>query len=149
MNQELLVRLSPCVRAIACVCVSLSKSASFREIGVLILTCITVSVCARGVCSRHAWVECCKRLKLRWKSRPGKNSFSPHCCMSGLRFTSDSLCYYFFLSPGKCGGYLLTSIYELVQSDPPCWVMSRPPRRRVCASLFTTPILQRFVSSFS
>lgn len=52
-----------------------------------------------------------------WK----KNVFSPHCCMSGLRFTS--LCYYFFffLSPDKCGDYPLTCIpfTSLCKATPP------------------------------
>lgn len=38
----------------------------------------------------------------------------------------------FFLTPGKCGDYLLTCIpfTSLCIATPPCRVMSRPPRRR-------------------
>lgn len=89
------------VQSPVCVCMCVSKSASFRAprnrcaySHMHYSECECVSVRARGMCPRYAWVECCKRLKLRWKWRPGKNCFSPHCCMSGLRFTS--LCYYFF-----------------------------------------------------
>lgn len=109
---------------ITCVCASpvyvcVSKSASFRA---------PRNRCAYsrmhysdGVCSRYAWVECCKRLKLRWKWRPGKKMFFPLTAVCQVSDLLLCVIIFFFLSPDKCGDYPLTCIpfTSLCKATPP------------------------------
>lgn len=113
MNQELLVYVHR-----LCMCVSLkARLLELREIGVLILACITPMVCvlvmrglnvARGSnCGGNGGLE--------------KKCFFPSLLYVRSQIYFSVLLFFFFLSPDKCGDYPLTCIpfTSLCKATPP------------------------------
>lgn len=154
MNQGLFVY------RFVCTCIPVCKWV-FKTVGVLIHTCIALSVCAclckcvvcvipmRGLNSEKS--SNCRRIITH------ENLVFSHWCMSGLKFTLFLLHFFLvnfsYLSPDKYADYLLTcvwftSLYKSLLNDKLSLLLERPTCTCACVWLFANAITYPFILLF-